>query len=84
MDLEPGLYQKAFDIDLANMMNGKYNVSFIFYYTLIEGRSEPIESMVNSISFEINDEATNSQWDSQAFGPIRFERIRAIEIEKQS
>lgn len=79
MDVEEGTYEQVFDVDLANVMYGQYSVTFVFSYTLIEGRSELIEALENVVSFEIQKDDNDMYWPSQYWGAIRLDGIRMVE-----
>ena len=79
INLEKGSYDKIFEIDLKDLMYGKYMITFVFSYTLIEGRTELLEAIVDGVSFEVLKNDTDIYWSSQYWGHIKFDRIKVIE-----
>jgi len=79
MDVNKGLYCKDFEIDLDELMYGKYSVTLVFSYTVIEGRSELVEAIVDAFGFEIQKEETDLYWPSMYWGATKFNNIKVIE-----
>ena len=79
IDIVPGIYEKVFDIDMSGIMFGKYNLSFVFLYTLVNRSCETLESIHEAVPIEISDETSSMYWDSQGWGSICLNGIKIIE-----
>lgn len=78
VNVEKGEYSHEFDLSLQGLMYGKYAVSFVFSYSLIPGRTELIEAIMNAFSFEIKKEESDPHWESIYWGAVKFDDIRMI------
>lgn len=72
-------YTKKFEIDLHDLMYGKYTATFVFSFTLIEGRSELVEAMVDGVNFEIVKEDDDMYWSSQYWGYLKLDRLKLLD-----
>ena len=80
MDMLKGKeYTKLFEIDLHGLMYGKYTATFVFSYTLIEGRSELIEAIMEAVNFEVVKKDDDMYWSSQYWGYYKSDQIKHIE-----
>ena len=80
MDMIKGKeYTKLFEIDLHGLMYGKYTATFVFSYTLIEGRSELIEAIMEAVNFEVIKKDDDMYWSSQYWGYFKSDQIKLIE-----
>ena len=78
MNLEEQSYSKNFELDLSGLMYGKYSITFVFSYTLIEGRSELIEAIVDGVNFEIKKNDSDLYWSSEHWGYFKSEHIKLL------
>ena len=72
-------YTEVFEIDLHGLMYGKYTATFVFSYTLIEGRSELIEAIMEAVNFEVVKKDDDMYWSSQYWGYYKSDQIKHIE-----
>lgn len=79
MDANEGHYQKVFEIDLSSLMYGKYNVTFVFSGSVVEGTSTLVEAITNAFSFEIYKREQDMYWSSQYWGNVKLDSIRIVE-----
>ena len=78
MNLEEQSYSKNFELDLSGLMYGKYSITFVFSYTLIEGRSELVEAIVDGVNFEIKKDDSDLYWSSEHWGYFKSEQIKLL------
>ena len=60
-------------------MYGKYSVTFVFSYTMIEGRTELIEAIMDSVNFEIKKRETDLYWSSPYWGYMKLDGIKMMD-----
>lgn len=75
IDIKQGDDKKEFDIDLAELMYGKYKLSFAFSYTLIDGKNETLAVVLDAVSIEIRKREKDVFWVSKYWGCIKSNRI---------
>lgn len=78
MNLEKQSYSKNFELDLRGLMYGKYSITFVFSYTMIEGRSELVEAIVDGVNFEIQKSDSDLYWSSEHWGYFKSENIKLL------
>ena len=72
-------YTEIFEIDLHGLMYGRYTVTFVFSYTLIEGRNEIIEAIMEAVNFEVVKTDDDMYWSSQYWGYYKSDQIKHVE-----
>ena len=78
MNCEKKDYDKIFEIDLHSLMYGKYSLTFVFSYSMIEGRSELIEAITNCVTIEIKKREQDMYWSSQYWGSVKLDGIKLV------
>ena len=78
MNCEKKGYDKIFEIDLRSLMYGKYSLTFVFSYSMIEGRSELIEAITNCVTIEIKKREQDMYWSSQYWGSVKLDGIKLV------
>lgn len=76
INLKKGTYNKTFEVDLHGLMYGKYSLSFVFSCVLPSGRTQIIEAIMDSVSFEINKGDNDLYWPSFSWGYIKSNNIK--------
>lgn len=73
-----GDYRSSFEMDLSQLMYGKYNATIVFSGSASEGTSQLVEAINNAFSFEIVKREQDMYWSPQYWGNIKLDGLKMI------